>query len=235
MKITHNIKLAIYKLVGKVKRDSKFSIDQEISLVDLTIILFTRTLQCLRGCLSKLHIDTKGFFFRGRRVVFKHTRYFKAGRNLIIGDFSFINALSTEGVILGDNVTIERMSTIICTAVIRNKGKGVKIGNNTGINQGAYIAGQGGVTIGDYVIIGPGVKIFSEDHQFSGEDYIKNQGEKREKVIIGNNCWIGSNVTILAGVKLGEKTIVAAGAVVNNSFSGNCIIGGVPAKVIKNL
>ena len=235
MKITKSIKAIIYHLVGKVKRDSKFSIDQEINLVDLIIILSSRTLQCFRGFLCKFYIDTKGFFFRGRGIVFKHTRYFKAGKNLIIGDFSLINALSSEGIILGDNVTIERMSTITCTGVIRNKGKGVKIGNNTGINQGAYIAGQGGVTIGEYVIIGPGVKIFSEDHQFSGEDYIKNQGEIRHEVIIGNNCWIGSNVTILSGVKLGDKTIVAAGAVVNKSFSGNCIIGGVPAKLIKKI
>jgi len=235
MRMENNIRKQIFKLVSRLKGDSEFYIDQDINLIDLIRIIFTRFIQCTRGYFSKIFINSEGLFFRGRRVTFKHSNYFKSGRNLIIGDFSLIDSLSKDGVVLGDNVTIERMSTIICTAVIRNKGIGISIGNNTGINQGAYIGGQGGVSIGDYVIIGPGVKIFSEDHQFSGEDYIKNQGEKREKVIIGNNCWIGSNVTILAGVKLGEKTIVAAGAVVNNSFSGNCIIGGVPAKVIKNL
>ena len=59
----------------------------------------------------------------------RNTRKFSAGKNLIIGDFTLIDSLSYDGIILGDNVTIERMSTIVCTGVLRNKGKGVKIGN----------------------------------------------------------------------------------------------------------
>lgn len=212
-----------------------YKIDPDINCSDLTTILIYRSIQLLRGSFTKIRINTSGLFFEGRGVVLRNTRKFSAGKNLIIGDFTLIDSLSSDGVVLGDNVTIERMSTIICTGAIRNKGKGVRIGNNTGLNQGTFIGGQGGVYIGNYVICGPGLKIFSEDHQFLGEDYIKNQGEKRNKVIIGDNCWIGGNVTILAGVKLGNKTIIAAGAVVNRSFSGNCIIGGVPAKLIKKL
>jgi len=224
----------IHKII-KFFKGPDYKIDPSISSSDLISVLFYRAIQLVRGFFAKIRINTNGLFFKGRGVVIRNTRRFSAGKNLIIGDFTLIDPLSYDGVILGDNVTIERMSTIVCTGVIRNKGKGVRIGNNTGLNQGVFIGGQGGVDIGNYVIIGPGVKIFSEDHQFSGEDYIKNQGEKRAQVIIGNNCWIGSNVTILSGVKLGDKTIVAAGAVVNNSFSGDCIIGGVPAKLIKNI
>ena len=224
----------INKIVKFLKGEN-YKIDPSIIYYDLILVLFYRTIQLLRGFLSKIRIKTSGIFFRGKSVVLRNVRGFSAGKNLIIGDYSFIDSLSHDGVTLGDNVTIERMSTIICTGVIRNKGVGVRIGNDTGLNQGAFIGGQGGVDIGHHVIIGPGAKIFSEDHQFSGTEYIKNQGEKRAQVIIGDNCWLGSNVTILAGVKLGNKTIVAAGAVVNKSFSGNCIIGGIPAKLIKYL
>jgi acetyltransferase-like isoleucine patch superfamily enzyme len=212
-----------------------YKIDSDISSLDFIPIIFYRLLQILRGTFSKIMIDTSGLFFRGRGVVLRNTRNFSAGTNLIIGDYSMIDCLSHQGINLGDNVTIERLTTILCTGVLRNKGEGVKIGNNTGINQGGYIGGQGGVEIGDNVIIGPGVKIFSENHNFHGDEYIKNQGEKRDQVMIGNNCWIGSNVVILAGVTLGEKTIVAAGSVVNKSFTGNCIVGGVPAKKIKDI
>jgi acetyltransferase-like isoleucine patch superfamily enzyme len=221
--------------VIKLLKGESYRIDPSISYYDLVSVSFYRAIQLVRGFFSKIRIKTNGLFFRGKGVELRNVRKFSAGKNLIIGDFSFIDSLSCDGVTLGDNVTIERMSTIICTGVLRNKGKGVRIGNDTGVNQGAFIGGQGGVDIGHHVIIGPGVKIFSEDHQFFGDDYIKNQGEKRAQVIIGNNCWLGSNVTILAGVKLGDKTIVAAGAVVNKSFSGNCIIGGIPAKLIKNV
>ena len=219
----------------KFLKGENYKIDRSISYYDLISVFFYRAIQLVRGFFSKIRIKTNGLFFRGNGVVLRNVRKFSAGKNLIIGDFSFIDSLSYDGVILGDNVTIERMSTIICTGVLRNKGKGVRIGNDTGLNQGVFIGGQGGVDVGHHVIIGPGVKIFSEDHQFSGTEYIKNQGEKRAQVIIGDNCWLGSNVTILAGVKLGNKTIVAAGAVVNKSFSGNCIIGGIPAKLIKYL
>jgi acetyltransferase-like isoleucine patch superfamily enzyme len=60
------------------------------------------------------------------------------------------------------------------------------------------------------------------------------QGAKPEEpIVIGNDCWIGTRVIILPGVHLGNKCIVAAGAVVTRSFPDNCIIGGVPAKLLK--
>jgi acetyltransferase-like isoleucine patch superfamily enzyme len=63
---------------------------------------------------------------------------------------------------------------------------------------------------------------------------INQQGAKPEEpIVIGNDCWIGTRVIILPGVHLGNKCIVAAGAVVTRSFPDNSIIGGVPAKLIK--
>ena len=64
---------------------------------------------------------------------------------------------------------------------------------------------------------------------------IKNQGESRKGVEIGNNCWIGANSTILDGVKIGDNTVIAAGSVVTKSFPKGVVIGGLPAKIIKNL
>ena len=59
------------------------------------------------------------------------------------------------------------------------------------------------------------------------------QGATRKGVEIGKDCWIGANVCILDGVKIGDKCIVAAGAVVNKDVPSNSIVGGVPAKIIK--
>ena len=67
----------------------------------------------------------------------------------------------------------------------------------------------------------------------NSSDIIKNQGENRKGVQIGDNCWIGANVTILDGVNLGNNSIIAAGSVVNQSFKNDVLIGGVPAKILK--
>ncbi|MEL6305930.1 MAG: acyltransferase, partial [Bacteroidota bacterium] len=95
---------------------------------------------------------------------------FSAGRNLILEDDVYINALSEKGVRFGENVTIARNSTLLCTGVIAHKGVGIKIGNNSSINAYGFLGGQGGIEIGDNVIMGPQVKIFSENHLFNDDD-----------------------------------------------------------------
>ncbi|WP_346817710.1 acyltransferase [Bacillus paramobilis] len=109
----------------------------------------------------------------------------------------------------------------------------VKIGINSsvGATPGCYIQGIGEVIIGDYTILAPNVGIISSNH-----DLYDYRVHHKEKVIIGNYCWIGMNAVVLPGVVLGNHTIVAAGAVVTKSFEeGYCVIGGNPAKIIKIL
>ena len=75
------------------------------------------------------------------------------------------------------------------------------------VSGGCYIQGVNGVEIGDYTMLAPGVKIISSNHSL--EDFSKQV--KTAPIKIGKHCWLASNVTILPGVKLGDKTIVAAG------------------------
>lgn len=100
-----------------------------------------------------------------------------------------------------------------------------------GLSIGNYIQGMGGINIGDYTRIAPNVGIISGNH-----DLYDIRKHTKKKVTIGKYCWIGMGAIILPGVELGDFTIVAAGAIVTKSFSqGYCIIGGNPAKLIKNL
>jgi acetyltransferase-like isoleucine patch superfamily enzyme len=158
-----------------------------------------------------------------------------AGKNLILEDNVSINALSQNGIQLGDHVSVARNSILVCTGIVSFKGIGITIGNRTGINAYAYLGGQGGLTIGDDVILGPNVHIFSENHNFSHPDIvIKDQGFTKAPVKIGNNCWIGAGAIILAGVEIGYGCVIAAGSVVTKSIPDNSVAGGVPAKVIKS-
>jgi acetyltransferase-like isoleucine patch superfamily enzyme len=101
-----------------------------------------------------------------------------------------------------------------------------------GYMPGCYIQAINGIEIGKNVRMGPGIKIISANHNIL--DFNKHITEKQIK--IGDNCWIGANAVILPGVELGDHIIVAAGAVVSKSFlEENCIIGGVPANIIKKI
>lgn len=226
--------MLIEKLIKKLKRDPNYKWESQYKLRDLLIIIFGRSRQMLRGIFFKLFIRSDGLMFIGTAVKIKHAHLISAGKNLILEDGVYLNALSANGIVLKDNVTIARNSTILCTGVIANKGVGVSIGNNTGINTNVFLGGQGGIDIGDNVLIGPGVKIFSENHVFSDPNIIiKDQGVTRLGVRIENNCWIGANVTILDGVNIGQGCIVAAGSVVTKSIPPNSVAKGVPAKFLK--
>lgn len=100
-----------------------------------------------------------------------------------------------------------------------------------GYSPGCYIQTQGYITIGDYTKIAPNVGIITGNHDV----YDVNTHTEPQDVVIGDYCWIGMNAVILPGVSLGDFTTVAAGAVVTKSFEGYAVIGGAPAKVIKNL
>jgi acetyltransferase-like isoleucine patch superfamily enzyme len=226
----------IEKIIRLLKNDPNYKWESPYSIRDLLLISLHRFIQIIRGVFLKLFLKkSRGLLFIGKNVSVKHSYLLSAGKNLILEDNVYINALSFNGIKIGDQVSIARDSILICTGIISHKGTGITIGDRTGINARAYLAGQGGISIGDDVIIGPNVQIFSENHDFSDlEIKIKNQGFSRQAVTIGNNCWLGSNVIILAGVTIGDGCVIAAGSVVTKSMPQNTIIAGVPAKVIKS-
>ncbi|SHN13471.1 acyltransferase [Mucilaginibacter sp. OK098] len=228
--------MIIEKLVKTLKNDPDYKWESPHSTRDLASISWVRVMQLIRGLFLKpLLKRSSGLLFVGRRVKVRHAYKIIAGKNLILEDNVSINALSENGITIGDHVSIARDSILFCTGVIAYRGKGISIGNRTGISARAYFAGQGGITIGEDVIMGPNVQIFSENHEFSNLNLtIKEQGVTKQPVIIGNNCWLGGGTTILAGVIIGDGCVVAAGSVVTKSFPPNSVIAGIPAKLVKN-
>lgn len=111
-------------------------------------------------------------------------------------------------------------------------GKNLKIGKRVFINCCCKFQDQAGITIGDDVLIGHGCTIATLNHETDAE---KRGNLLLGRVQIGDKVWIGANVTILPGVKIGEGAILAAGAVVNKDVPSYTVVGGVPAKIIKTL
>ena len=111
-------------------------------------------------------------------------------------------------------------------------GKNTRIGKRVFINSGCKFQDQGGITIGDDVLIGHNCVIATLNHVMDPE---RRADMTAAPVHIHDKVWIGANVTILQGVTIGEGAIVAAGAVVNKDVPPRTVVGGLPAKVIKHI
>jgi acetyltransferase-like isoleucine patch superfamily enzyme len=110
----------------------------------------------------------------------------------------------------------------------------VWIGDHVGINRQVLIGGEGGVEIGDWVLIGNNVTILSSMHSFERVDVpIALQGTVTHRTVIESDVWIGSNAVVLPGVRIGRGAIIGAGAVVTHDVEPYAIVGGVPAHVIR--
>lgn len=225
----------IEKIVSILKKNPDYRFKVELTNRELLGILNTRGKQVCRGLIKRFFFrKVKGLVFIGKYTRFEHPYMIQAGNGLIIEDFVHINALSHEGICFGNNVTVAKYTSLVCSGVIANKGIGITIGNNSAIGAQSFLGGQGGITIGNDVIMGPGVRIFSENHNYDHPEIpIRLQGESRKGVTIGNDCWIGAGSTILDGVVIEDGCIIAAGSVVTKNIEKNSIAAGIPAKIIK--
>lgn len=228
------LKNIIESYVQKTKNPN-FKFDDNISSSVLFSFTWDKIFALIRGF---RFFDSKHFkkkIFLGKNVKIFNKKNISLGNNVNIGDYVKLYALGKENLTLKNNVNIGSFSQLVISVSLDNIGSHITIGNNVGIGEFTYIGGAGGVTIGDDVIVGQYLSIHPENHNYEYSDLlIREQGVSRRGINIGQNCWIGSKVTILDGVTIGSGCVIAAGSVVTKSFPNNVIIGGVPAKVIKD-
>lgn len=115
-----------------------------------------------------------------------------------------------------------------------DNGKNIHVGNDFLSNYNLTILDIAPVTFGDNVMIGPNVDIYTVNHPLTKEgrrEYLA----QASPVSIGNDVWIGGKVTVMPGVTIGNNVVIASGAVVTKDIPDNTLVGGVPAKKIKDL
>lgn len=113
-------------------------------------------------------------------------------------------------------------------------GRNIHVGKDFLTNYNVTILDIAPVTIGDYCMIGPNTLIATVGHPLTPEGRRAKMAYSKP-VVIGDDVWIGGNCTILPGVTIGNNVVIAAGAVVTTDAPDNCIVGGVPAKKIKDI
>ena len=135
------------------------------------------------------------------------------------------------GVLIGPNVSLSVGITVGQEMI---DSPVVKIGSRTVVGRGTHIVGHWDIEIGDDVLIGPNVYITDQNHTYENPNTpIAAQPGIEAAVSIGSGSWLATNVVILPGTRIGENTVVAAGAVVRGEFPSHVVLAGVPARIVK--
>jgi acetyltransferase-like isoleucine patch superfamily enzyme len=110
----------------------------------------------------------------------------------------------------------------------------VSIGSRCIIGRGSHIVGHWSIELGDDIQTGPYVYITDQNHSYVDPvEPIGRQWPTEAAVSIGSGSWLGANVVILPGAQIGEHVVVAAGAVVRGTIPDRCVVGGVPARILR--
>lgn len=101
------------------------------------------------------------------------------------------------------------------------------------LGRGTELMAEGGITIGDHVVISYNCVLWSIDHRYEGDSLPYDKARLRRPIVIHDNVWIGRNAIIRGGVTIGEGAVVAMGSVVTRDVPPLAVVGGNPARVLK--
>lgn len=172
--------------------------------------------------------------FRAQGVRIKGRSNLRLGRGSVLYRGALLDARGGSGIDIGDRVSVGEGSRLLVSGVVADPGVGIKLGRNSAVGMNCIIWGQGGVALGDDVLLGPNVMIFSENHEFgSVTTAIRYQGVRRAPVTIGDGSWLGAGSIVTMGVTIGSNSVVGAGSVVTRDVPSGAVVAGVPARMVR--
>lgn len=225
------------RFVERLGKHKSYELDESLTRRDRLSLVLQLSGWAFRGLRYKVRFkQAAGLVLIGSSVRIRYPHHLQVGKNFIVEDGVEIMALSKEGIRCGDNVTIGAFATIKPSNYYgRNLGVGLSIGDNSNIGRYSYIGCSGRIIIGNNVMMGPRVGLFAENHRYDDVSRpMRDQGVKREFIIIEDDCWLASSSTVTAGVTIGTGSIVAAGSVVTSDVPPFSIVAGSPARVIRS-
>lgn len=202
--------------------------NSKINKMDKINIYMRTAVKILRGVRQRIFLkQVKGLFLVGKHVQITHGKHIVCGKNVKFEDYAEIHGLCSEGLVFGDYVTISRGVMIRPSSYYGGDlGAGLVMGEHSSIGPYGYVGCSGKIVIGKNVMFGPKCSLFAENHNFSDtETDIKSQGVNQKGIKIEDDCWIGSNVTILDGVTIGKGSVIGAGTLITKDIpSGSVVI-----------
>ncbi len=189
----------------------------------------------LRGFFYRLIIRMDGWAAIENKVRLRFADNIHLGQGVYLDQNVYLHACP-NGIKIGPN-TIVMYGAVLHVYNFRDlPNAGIKIGRDSLIGEYSVIRGQGGVSIGDRVYTSPFTQIISVNHVFDDpKQPFVDQGITAEGIIIEDDVWLGAGSIITDGVHIGKGAVVAAGAVVTENVAEHSVVGGVPAKPIKEI
>ena len=189
----------------------------------------------VRAMLYRLILRADGTAAIESGVRLRFASLIRLGRHVYLDQNVYIHACP-NGVSIGDGTCVMHGAVLHVYNFRQLPKAGIWIGRKSLIGEYTVIRGQGGVTIGDRVYASPHCQLIAVNHVFDDptRPFI-DQGITAQGITVEDDVWIGSGAIVLDGVKIGNGAIVAAGAVVTKDVAPHTVVGGVPAKVLKEI
>jgi acetyltransferase-like isoleucine patch superfamily enzyme len=189
----------------------------------------------IRSVLYRLMLDMDGPAAIERNVRLRFASNIRLGQNTYLDEGVYIHACPA-GVAIGPNSLVMHGSVLHVYNFRNLPHAGIRIGRDCLIGEYTVIRGQGGVTVGNRVYTSPHTQIIAVNHVFDDpKRSFTEQGITAEGIVIEDDVWLGSAAVITDGVHIGRGAVVAAGAVVTHDVPPHTVVGGVPARVLREI
>jgi acetyltransferase-like isoleucine patch superfamily enzyme len=189
----------------------------------------------IRSVIYRVILRVDGWVAIEKNVRLRFANYINLAHGVFLDEAVYLHACP-NGIEIGRN-TIVMHGAILHVYNFRNiPHSGILIGSDSLIGEYTVIRGQGGVTIGDRVYTSPFTQIIAVNHVFQdpARSFV-DQGITAEGIIIEDDVWIGAGAIIIDGVRISRGAVIAAGAVVTQDVPPHTVVGGVPARIIKEI
>jgi acetyltransferase-like isoleucine patch superfamily enzyme len=187
----------------------------------------------LRAVFYRLILQMNGFAAIESHVRLRFTDNIRLDHGSYIDEGVYIHACPA-GVEIGANTLVMHGAILHVYNFRGLPHSGIKIGRDSLIGEYSVIRGQGGVTIGDRVYTSPMTQLIAVNHVFDDPQRpFVEQGITAQGIVVEDDVWLGSNVVVTDGVRIGKGAVVAASAVVTRDVPAHTVVAGVPARVIR--
>lgn len=168
-------------------------------------------------------------------VRIKYAENVRLGRNVYLDHGVYLHACP-GGIRIGDDTFVMHEAILHVFNFRDLPHAGIDIGQRCFIGERTIIRGQGGVTIGNDVLIAPQVQILAIEHVVQTTRVpIIDQGIRAQGILIEDGAWLGAGSIVTDGVHIGRNAVVGAGAVVTRDVPAGAVVVGVPARIVKRI
>jgi len=189
----------------------------------------------VRGVLYRLILHVDGWAAIEKNVRLRFADNVRLGNGVYLDENVYLHACP-QGIEIGDETIVMHGAVLHVYNFRDMPHSGIKIGRQSLVGEYSVIRGQGGVAIGDRVYTSPFTQIIAVNHVFDDPDRpFVEQGVTAEGIVIEDDVWLGAGAVITDGVRVGRGSVVAAGAVVTRDVPPHTVVGGVPARVLKEI